>query len=601
MIALPQAPRRRLGAWRMSNTVFGGFVILVLFYPWVLRSDYALGAAITVGTMAIATVGFVLLIGYAHQLAIGQAVFCTIGGYGSALLTSRAHWDPLPAMLAAMIGAMAVAYLIGRPILRLRGFVLAMASLALQLIVGFVAIQWESFTGGAIGIDGVPKFAILGWMVDSDIQFFYLVWALVALTVLIGLNIDRSRIGRELKAIAGSERAAASVGINLASLKVQMFVLSAGTASVGGSLLVHYLRVMEPNAFGFQYSLNIITAVVIGGLSSIWGGVLGAGIIVGLREALRLTSAPLLEGIVMGALTVAVLLLFPNGVAGAVARLYRARLPAPPSHSPQAGAEYPAEPVTVNPDQAYLAVDGATRRFGNLVAVDDVGFTVACASITALIGPNGAGKTTLFNMISGDQPLDGGRIVFAGERIDRLAAHEVARRGIARTFQNLELFENLTLVENVMCGQARHLRSGIGAILAMLPRVRREEATARDAAERALEFVGLGGQGARAPGTLSFGHQRLAEMARALALEPSLVLLDEPASGLNDTETEELADLILRIRARGITVLLVEHDVRLVMGLADHVVVMNYGKKIAEGPPALVREDPEVLRAYLGA
>jgi branched-chain amino acid transport system ATP-binding protein len=252
-------------------------------------------------------------------------------------------------------------------------------------------------------------------------------------------------------------------------------------------------------------------------------------------------------------------------------------------------------------NDAYLVVDGVTRRFGDLVAVDNVGFDVARGSITALIGPNGAGKTTMFNMISGDQAVDGGRIYFSSERIDTLSAHRVARRGIARTFQNLELFGNLTLVENVMCGRARHLRSGLGPILAMLPRVRREEQATQEAAERALAFVGLGGLGARMPGTLSFGHQRLTEVARALALEPTLMLLDEPASGLNDTETEELAELILRIRSRGITILLVEHDVRLVMGLADHVIVMNYGKKIAEGPPTLVREDPDVLRAYLGA
>jgi branched-chain amino acid transport system permease protein len=364
---------------------------------------------------------------------------------------------------------------------------------------------------------------------------------------------------------------------------------------------VHFLRIMEPNAFGFQYSLNIITAVVIGGLNSIWGGVLGAGIIVGLREALRLTSAPLLEGLVMGALTVAVLLLFPNGVAGAIARMAHGRTPAQPADRSARGDFLARSSEFKDPDDAYLAVAGVTRRFGNLVAVDDVGFDVARGSITALIGPNGAGKTTMFNMISGDQALDGGRIAFAGERIDALAAHRVARRGIARTFQNLELFGNLTLVENVMCGRARHLRSSLGAILAMLPRVHREEQATQEAAERALDFVGLGGLGSRMPGTLPFGHQRLAEMARALALEPTLMLLDEPASGLNDTETEALADLILRIRSRGITILLIEHDVRLVMGLADHVVVMNYGKKIAEGPPSLVREDPNVLRAYLGA
>jgi ABC-type branched-subunit amino acid transport system ATPase component len=331
--------------------------------------------------------------------------------------------------------------------------------------------------------------------------------------------------------------------------------------------------------------------------------VLGAGIIVGLREALRLTSQPLFEGIIMGALTVIVLLLFPRGVAGGIADLF-SRLNRGGERASQRSVSVASDLIPLAataPNAALLTVDQVSRKFGNLVAVDAVSLTVARGSITALIGPNGAGKTTLFNMISGDQPLNGGTIRLAGERIDRLAAHSVARRGVARTFQNLELFDSLTLIENVMCGRARHIESGILSIVAMLPRVRSQERETRAEAERVLDFVGLHGEGARMPGTLSFGHQRLAEMARALALEPQLLLLDEPASGLNDRETEALADLILRIRAQGITVLLVEHDVRLVMGLADHIVVMNYGRKIAEGAPELVREDREVLSAYLGA
>jgi branched-chain amino acid transport system permease protein len=581
--------------------LFAALVGLIVLYPILTRSDYALGAAITVGAMAIATVGFVLLIGYAHQLAIGQAAFCTIGGYGSALLVTRYGWDPFLALLLSMIASMAIAYIVGRPILKLRGFVLAMASLALQLILGFVAVQWTEFTGGAIGIDGVPRFAILGWAVGGDRALFYVVWFAVAAAVLVGLNIDRSRIGRELKAIASSERAAGSVGIDLAAAKVRMFVLSAGMASITGSLIVHYLRLMDPSVFGFQYSLNIITAVVIGGLTSIWGGVLGAGIIVGLREGLRFTAQPLFEGIVMGALTVLVLLLFPRGVAGGIGDIYR-RFLSPDERSSRAEIATPAaiDPVPTS-DDPILTLEEVSRHFGSLLAVDRVGFAVARHSITALIGPNGAGKTTLFNMISGDQPLDGGRIAFEGERVDRLPPHAVARRGVARTFQNLELFDNLTALENVMCGRTRRAAAGLVEIVARLPRVAREERAQRDAAMQCLSFVGLAAQAGRMPSALPFGHQRLLEIARALALEPSLLLLDEPASGLNDSETEALADLILRIRARDVTVLLVEHDIRLVMGLADHIVVMNYGRKIAEGEPALVRTDPDVLAAYLGS
>jgi len=578
------------------------FALLILLYPFLLPSDYALGVGITVGAMAIATVGFVLLIGYAHQLAIGQAAFCTIGGYGNAILVTRHGWDPLGALVASAILSMAVAYIVGRPILRLRGFVLAMASVALQLILGFVAVQWTDFTGGSIGIAGVPRFGILG-RVMGDRELFYVIWLCVFLAVLLGLSIDRSRIGRELRAIAASERGAESVGIDLAAVKVRMFVLSAGLASIAGSLTVHYLRLMEPSVFGFSFSLTIINAVVIGGLSSIWGGVLGAATIIGLREALRLAAQPLFEGVVMSVLTIVVLLLFPQGIAGGIAALRR-RLgrtaTAERAMAPVAALPVPAAGPVDTTSDPILIVDGAVRRFGNLIAVDDVGFAVERGSITALIGPNGAGKTTLFNMISGDQPLDAGRVVFNGEAIDRLPGHIVARRGIARTFQNLELFENLTVLENVMCASALRGAAGVIEVIARLPRGRRAERAARADAERQLELVGLGAGRDHHPGALPFGHQRLLEIARALALKPKLLLLDEPASGLNDSETEALGDLVLRIRHAGVTVLLVEHDIRLVMGLADHVVVVNYGKKIADGAPGMVRNDPQVLAAYLG-
>ncbi|MGH6989497.1 MAG: ABC transporter ATP-binding protein, partial [Stellaceae bacterium] len=247
-----------------------------------------------------------------------------------------------------------------------------------------------------------------------------------------------------------------------------------------------------------------------------------------------------------------------------------------------------------------LEVAQARRSFGSLKAVNDVSFDVATGLITALIGPNGAGKTTMFNLIGGYQPLDGGGVRFAGHEIGRLVPTKIAQLGIARTFQNLQLVANMTVLENVMCGAHRLARSGLLTVSTAWPSVRHEEAAARADARQCLAFVGLDGADDLTPDALSFGHQRLVEIARALALRPVLLLMDEPASGLNDSETERLAELILRIAALGVTVLLVEHDMRLVMGLADHVVVMDHGEKMAEGTAAEVRADPKVIAAYLG-
>jgi branched-chain amino acid transport system permease protein len=581
------------------------FAIPVAVFPLIYPGSYPVGVGIVAGAMAAGTVGFVLLIGYAHQLAFGQAGFLMVGGYANAILTTRYHIDPFVALLVGVVIAMAIAYVIGWPIMKLRGFVLAMASLAMQLI--FIVLATESdFAGGALGTQGVPKFAIFGIPLATDIAFYYAVWVIALICVAIGLNIDRSRIGRALKAIAASEMAAGSVGIDAIKYKVQMFVVSAGMASAAGSLGAHYLRAMDPNVFGFAYSINLLTGVIIGGLTSVWGGALGATVITGVRELLRSLSLPLWESVIMGALTVIVLLAFPAGLAGAIGTLFdrlagssgKARAV---SVAPDPSAlSSPNSVATANSADVILEVDSAARAFGSLRAVNDVSFTVPRGSITALIGPNGAGKTTLFNLIGGYQPLDAGTVRFLGQPIETLLPDEIARRGVGRTFQNLQLFDNMTVLENVMCGGHRLMAAGLPQISARLPAVPREERAAAQRARAALAFVGLNGAEDLRPNVLPFGHQRLVEVARALALEPTLLLMDEPASGLNDSETERLAELVLHICALGTTVLIVEHDMRLVMGLADKVVVMHHGVKIADGPVEQVRADPQVIAAYLG-
>ncbi|HEY5209813.1 MAG TPA: branched-chain amino acid ABC transporter ATP-binding protein/permease [Stellaceae bacterium] len=578
--------------------------LVVVAYPLIFRDDYHLGIGITAGALAISTVGVVLLLGLAHQLAIGQAAFSMIGGYATGILCVDYGWDPFVAMIAGAALTMLLAYAIAPPLLKLRGFVLVMATLGLHLMLIVVAFQLP-ITGGAIGITGVPKFAILGLIhFTGETDYFYAVWAIAAIAIVIGLNIDHSMIGRALRAIAGSEAAAASVAVDINRYKVQMFVIGAGMASVSGSLIVHYLRAIDPTVFGFAFSLNLVTGTIVGGLLSIWGGALGAVIIIGLREVLRELSLPLWEAMIMGGLTVVILIVFPRGVAGAIGDLFdrlvggqRARHASLDNSGTVALTPFLAADATPS---AMLEVAAAARAFGSLRAVNQVSFTVAARSITALIGPNGAGKTTMFNLIGGYQPLDSGAIRLAGQEIGELLPRDIAILGVGRTFQNVQLFENMSVLDNVMCGRHRQFKAGIVPICLRLPKARAEEIETRRQAIAALGFVGLHGAETMSPSSLSFGHQRMVEIARAMALQPRLLLMDEPASGLNDTETEQLAELVLRIAALGVTVLLVEHDMRLVMGLADHVVVMDHGEKMAEGPSDRVRADPRVIEAYLG-
>src|SRR6185437_8966112 len=384
--------------------------VAVIVYPLLFPGDYLLGGGITAGALATSTVGVVLLLGLAHQLAIGQAAFSILGGYTTGILCVDYGWDPFLTMVAGAALTMLIAWAIATPLLKLRGFVLVMATLGLHLMLIVVAYQLP-ITGGAIGLPGVPKFAILGLVhFAGETDYFYLVWAIAAVAIAIGLNIDHSAIGRALRALAASEAAAASVAVDIERYKAQMFVIGAGMASVSGSLIVHYLRAIDPTVFGFAFSLNLVTGTIVGGLLSIWGGALGAVVIIGLREVLRELSLPLWEAMIMGGLTVVILIAFPRGIAGFIGDLYDRLVGArrdrrvdvtPPGAVPL--ASFLAEDKDT---AAMLEVADAARAFGSLRAVDGVSFAVAPRSITALIGPNGAGKTTLFNLIGGYQPLD---------------------------------------------------------------------------------------------------------------------------------------------------------------------------------------------------
>ncbi len=597
---------------RLLTTILISFCVIL--YPLIFQGPFLVGIGIIAGAMAIGGTGFVLIFGYAHQLVLGHTAFCLIGGYGSGILTTRFGWDPFVAMLFSMMISIIVAYITAKPILRLRGLILAMASIAFSIVLEHIAFEWDSLTHGAIGLSGVPKFSIFGWVMTTDRMMYYLTWVFAAASVFVAVNIDTSKIGRALKAVSKSEIAAEASGIDSVALKVQFYVVTAAMLSVMGSLIAHYMRLMAPGMFGFAFALNLITGVIIGGLMSVWGGVVGSIVIITLKEGLREVGLPAWEVVVMGTLTVTVLILFERGFCGLIGDIYsgwRERVHGRSRERPidesttgerDTGIAFlTAQQDNLDHNGTILSISNVGKKFGSLEAVLKVSSNVKRHSITSLIGPNGAGKTTLFNLISGHLPLTEGEISMDGQRIEQFHAHRIANMGVSRTFQSLQLYNNMTVLQNVMSGRHRLTSQSFAAVALRAPKIAREERYTREVAEYFLKYVGLEGKGDLFPDELPFGHQRLVETARALALEPRLILMDEPASGLNDAETEDLAELLFKIRQPGITIFLVEHDIRLVMGVSDRIVVMNYGRKISEGPTDEVRNDPDVIAAYLGA
>ncbi|MGD9044815.1 MAG: branched-chain amino acid ABC transporter permease, partial [Desulfobacterales bacterium] len=305
---------------RLLATILIGAAVLL--YPLIFQGQFLTGIGIVVGAMAVGGTGFVLIFGYAHQLVLGHTAFAMIGGYVSSILTTRYGWDPFVAMILAMVFSILVAYVTAKPILRLRGLILAMASIAFSMVVEHIAFEWHSLTHGAIGLAGVPKFSIFGWEMSTDRMMYYMTWVFAAASVFVAVNIDTSKIGRALKAVSKSEIAAEASGIDSVTLKVQFYVFTAAMLSMMGSLLAHYMRLMAPNMFGFAFALMLITGVIIGGLMSVWGGVVGSIVIVTLREGLRGAGLPAWEVVIMGMLTVTVLILFERGLSGFISDIY---------------------------------------------------------------------------------------------------------------------------------------------------------------------------------------------------------------------------------------------------------------------------------------
>ena len=605
------------GRWvHISRGELVAFAVLAVFlaaFP-LLAGDSAVNVGVYALIYGLAAIGLTLLMGLAGQVSLGQAAFFAIGAYGQGVLVTRYQVPMVPAAIIAVGLAMAAALLVGLPLLRLRGHYLALATLGLGIIVTVVATESE-FLGATSGIYGIDKPTFGGRRYDSPAEYFWLLAPVVFLALLLARNIVAGRIGRALGGVNDSEVAAECLGVDTFRLRLQVFVLSAGFAGLAGVAYVHWIGVVNPNAANFPLSVEFLLMSVLGGLGSVWGAVLGAFSVELLDEGLRNLIPTLLPGaegevqlIGFGVVLTAVILFVPGGIYQVWRRLLaRFRRSAAPAGEP-ATVEVEPEPDTSPllgregrpaPGEQLLEVRGLTRRFGGVTAVDDVSFEVRAGEIFALIGPNGAGKTTCFNMISAVLPPSEGSVRLGGTRIDGRKPHVFAQARATRTFQNLQIFRSTTVRGNVAVG--RHLRSGAGMLRAALSfPARAEERRIHRSVEELLALTGLAADADRPAADLPFGRQRQLEIARALALEPDLLLLDEPMAGLSGGERRELVRLLRRLRAGGMAIVLVEHDVEAVLALADRVAVLDDGRLIALGTPDEIRADPLVLAAYLG-